>query len=79
MVDVYTKAVLTVIAVALSAIAIRSAVPSALAVGDGCGRSSGDACYVTTSTRDPLYVTTHGGDGIAVFGKVEVYGTVSTD
>ena len=45
MVDVYTKAVLTVIAVALSAIAIRSAVPSALAIGDGCG-SPGDPCYV---------------------------------
>ena len=31
MVDVYTKAVLTVIAVALSVVAVRSAVPSALA------------------------------------------------
>ena len=46
MVDLYTKAVLTVIAVALSVVAIRSAVPTALAVGDGCG-SSGDPCYVT--------------------------------
>jgi hypothetical protein len=45
MVDVYTKAVLTVIAVALSAIAIRSAVPSALAIGDGCG-SALHACLV---------------------------------
>ena len=47
MVDVYTKAVLTVIAVALSVVAIRSAVPSALAIGDGCGRIS-DPCYITT-------------------------------
>jgi hypothetical protein len=53
MVDVYTKAVLTVIAVALSAIAIRSAVPSALALGEGCGNSISDYCYVYV-TNSPL-------------------------
>jgi hypothetical protein len=47
MVDVYTKAVLTVIAVALSAIAIRSAIPSALAVdGLDCKGSALQPCWV---------------------------------
>ena len=56
MVDLYTKAVLTVIAVALSAIAIRSAVPSALAVGDGCG-SVLDPCYVRQEQKVEVYGT----------------------
>ena len=55
MVDLYTKAVLTVIAVALSVVAIRSAVPSALALGDGCGGIS-DPCYVSDG-MSPIRVT----------------------
>ena len=56
MVDVYTKAVLTVIAVALSVIAIRFAVPSALALGDGCGERLSDPCYVSDG-KYPITVT----------------------
>ena len=49
MVDLYTKAVLTVIAVALSVIAIRFAVPSASA-GLECGVSINMPCYVSAGT-----------------------------
>jgi hypothetical protein len=45
MVDRYTKAVLTVIAAALVALAIQQAVPSASAASD-CGTRSYDPCYV---------------------------------
>jgi len=46
--DRYTKVVLTVIAIALSVIAARLSVPSAMALGDGCGSYS-DPCNVTGS------------------------------
>ena len=54
--DRYTKAVLTVIAVALSVIAIQGAAPSATAQMDGCGQAPSVACYVTNSPKDPIYV-----------------------
>lgn len=44
-IDFYTKAVLTTIAIALSALAIQSGIGSARALGDGCG-SYLDPCIV---------------------------------
>lgn len=46
MTDRYTKIVLTVIAVALCVIAVQNAVPRARALGNGCGDSSSNPCYV---------------------------------
>ncbi|RTL87984.1 MAG: hypothetical protein EKK29_05215 [Hyphomicrobiales bacterium] len=43
--DAYTKAVLTVIAIALSVIAIKGLIGPASAIGDGCG-SALDPCNV---------------------------------
>jgi hypothetical protein len=50
MVDTYTKAILTVIALALVALALRPIVqPSpAVALGGACG-SLGEPCYVATA------------------------------
>jgi hypothetical protein len=56
MVDRYTKAVLTVIAVALSAIAFKSAFPPADAQSS-CG-SPAVPCYVQVIQNGPLLVTT---------------------
>jgi hypothetical protein len=53
MTDHYTKAVLTVIAIALVVIAARGFVPQAGAQ-DGCGSDSMSACYVRTDV--PLAV-----------------------
>ena len=48
-IDLYTKVVLTVIAIALVSIAIREAIPSARAqLGSGCGESWQTACYIRT-------------------------------
>jgi hypothetical protein len=44
--DRYTKGVLTVIAVALSALAIEQAVPQAKAEGKVCGHTPSTPCYV---------------------------------
>jgi hypothetical protein len=62
--DRYTKTVLTVIAVALSVIALRATpiVGTAGAFGEACG-SSLDPCYV--ATRDSLSVD--------VIGAVKTY------
>lgn len=46
MIDNYTKAVLTVIAVALTAIAVQMASGPAIAQGSGCGASWYDPCSV---------------------------------
>ena len=45
MIDLYTKIVLTVIALALSAIAVRGTAP-AIAQGFSCGDRERTACYV---------------------------------
>lgn len=58
MIDRYTKIVLTVIAVALSAIAIQGTIGAAQAqLGDGCGSSPTRACYVQTGGIIGLDVT----------------------
>lgn len=55
-VDLYTKAVLTVIAIALVSIVFREAIPSARAqLGSGCGDSAFSACYI--QIRFPIKVT----------------------
>jgi len=46
MVDRYTKAVLTMIAVALAAIAIENAVKIASAQQEACGSDQSHACFV---------------------------------
>ena len=48
MIDRYTKAILTIIAAALSTIAVQMAVGTAAAQlgGSACGSSSWDACHV---------------------------------
>jgi hypothetical protein len=56
MVDRYTKAVLTVIAVALSAIAFKSTFPTAVAQSS-CG-SAAVPCFVQIVQNAPLLVTT---------------------
>jgi hypothetical protein len=54
-VDTYTKTVLTVIAIALSVIAVRSGITSASAIGDSCGDIF-SPCYVKSGPT-PLEVT----------------------
>jgi len=44
--DRYTKTILTVIAVALVAIAAQNAITPAKAVGGGCGRENYNPCWV---------------------------------
>lgn len=46
MTDRYTKAVLTVIAVALCGLVVQNAVKLAGAVGEGCGSDWLDPCFV---------------------------------
>lgn len=50
MIDRYTKIVLTVIAVALSALALQGFTPRAIAAGPGCGDRL-DPCYVQGGGR----------------------------
>lgn len=51
MADNYTKSILTIIAIALSVIAIRGPLgaSSASALGEGCGDQKWNPCYVTGS------------------------------
>ena len=67
MIDTYSKAVLTVIAVALCALVVQNFIQPAAAVGDGCG-----------DVFDPCYVKANGTLPVNVNGSVHVYGTVST-
>lgn len=54
MIDLYTKAVLGVIAVALTVIAVQGAMPRAAAqFGGGCG-ALGTACHVQWSHAMPV-------------------------
>ena len=56
MIDRYTKAVLTVIAASLTAIAIEQAIPAAHAQSAGCTGSSNGPCYVTPYPGLPFKV-----------------------
>ena len=58
MIDTYTKAVLTVIAVALVALVVRPMFQAAPAGAQviGCGLPR-QPCYVTTGAGEPLLVT----------------------
>ena len=69
-VDLYTKTVLTVIAVSLCALVLQNTVRSASAVGAGCG-SLFNPCYVEGT------VGVHGGP-VQVLGSVQVTGSVHT-
>ena len=53
MVDRYTKAILTIIAVALAAIAAENGVKNARADRE-CGSSQSDACYLRTEPTLPI-------------------------
>jgi len=55
MIDRYTKAVLTVIAVSLAGICLENAATQAHAQGMGCGSSS-TPCYVTNFGAIPLTI-----------------------
>lgn len=54
MVDIYTKAVLTVIAIALAVIALQNASPTVMAQA-GCGIAV--PCYVQVVQNGPLWVS----------------------
>lgn len=59
MFDRYTKIVLTVIAVALSAIAVQGTIrPAFAAFGEACGQSSISPCFVDNVSQHglPVYV-----------------------
>ena len=59
MIDRYTKIVLTVIAAALTAIAVRQALPpGALAQNGSCGALA-NPCYVATPSDRPLLVSNY--------------------
>lgn len=55
MTDIYMKAVLSVIAVSLTALVFQNATTPALAIGEGCGSFS-NPCYVKTNYREWLNV-----------------------
>ena len=55
MVDRYSRVVLTIIALALTAIAIEQAIPRAIAYGDTCG-SINDPCWIANSKDHTLWV-----------------------
>jgi hypothetical protein len=57
MVDLYTKAVLTVIAASLVLLAVQGSIPNAIAqLGRGCGSLPGEACYVQAPRGNPVEV-----------------------
>ena len=58
--DKYTKVILTIIALALSGIFIQNTITPAVAVGDGCGDSRWNPCYVEIT------------DEVEVWGEVSV-------
>ncbi|WP_072396585.1 hypothetical protein [Hyphomicrobium sp. CS1GBMeth3] len=82
MIDLYTKAVLTVIAVALCLIAVRGSAVfgPAIAQGSSCGESIMNPCYVegTVEISDTVDVkgTVDIGNDVGVVGTVNVTGTV---
>lgn len=59
MIDRYTKAVLTVIATALSALVIQNSLGNANAQSAQCGTSK-DPCFVRSLPSYPVYVATDG-------------------
>lgn len=56
MIDRYTKIVLTVIAVALSAIAVQGTIGTAQAALGECGLTWLSPCYVTAELPLPVHV-----------------------
>ena len=55
--DIYSKAIFTVIAIALSVIAWKLPVTStAHAVGDGCGKDFNNPCYIDAAKTTGLSV-----------------------
>jgi len=66
-VDLYTKAVLTVIAAALCVLVFGQGFGPASALSDGCGAIT-DPCYVATDPRSTaLKVKTGLGDTVSVY------------
>ena len=66
MIDIYSKIVLTVIAVALAGIAIQGFTKPAVGQLGVCG-SSFDPCYVTTTRGKPVAVTNDTASGLPVY------------
>jgi hypothetical protein len=54
--DIYTKAVLTIIAAAVVVIALQGSKKTTEYVGSDCGNTVGRPCYVATPDRSPLDV-----------------------
>ena len=56
MIDIYSKAVLTVIAAALVALVLQNSFPGARAqMGSACGQAR-NPCYVASDSREPVFV-----------------------
>jgi hypothetical protein len=55
MIDRYTKAVLTVIAVSLTALVFQNVSTIAFAQNESCG-SSKNPCYVISTAKQPVWV-----------------------
>ena len=68
--DRYTKCVLTVIAVALCAIAVQNRVSPARAVGEDCGQWH-NPCQVEVRGAVPVTGTVSIGNRVEVFGSVQ--------
>lgn len=69
--DRYMKCVLTVIAVALSVIAVQNGVSPARAVGEGCGQWH-NPCQVEVRGVVPV------AGAVSISNRVEVFGSVQT-
>ena len=64
--DVYTKVLLTIIAISLFVIAGQNFIPTANAQSGRCGETLSHACYVTAPPQSPIYVESNPNNGLYV-------------